>query len=129
MVGDVNFLVENAHTITRNREAESVTSKKVFLEVNAEKTKCPYESCEQNAEQNRNIKMGSRECLDSNIKDYNLSVVLNGFETWSLVSMDKHRRKGFENRVTRKYLCPRGRKQQETAENCIMRSFTVCAPN
>jgi hypothetical protein len=63
-VGDVNFLGENVHTINRNREAESVTNKKVFLEVNAEKTKCTCVSCEQNTGQNRNIKMGNRECLE-----------------------------------------------------------------
>ena len=53
--GDVNFLGGNVHNVKRNAEAELVTSKKVFLEVNAEKTKCTYVSCEQNAEQNRNI--------------------------------------------------------------------------
>ena len=48
-VCDVNFLGENVRTIKRNRGAESVTSKKVFLEVNTEKTKCTCMSCEQNA--------------------------------------------------------------------------------
>lgn len=94
---DINVLGENMHTIKRKREAELVTSKKVFLEVNAEKTECTYLSFEQNAGYNRNINTGSRECLDLNIKNYNLSVVLSGFETWSLVSMDEHRRKVFEN--------------------------------
>jgi len=94
---DINVLGENMHTIKRKREAELVTSKKVFLEVNAEKTECTYLSFEQNAGYNRNINTGSRECLDLNIKNYNLSVVLSVFETWSLVSMDEHRRKVFEN--------------------------------
>ena len=62
--GDVNFVGENVHTIKRNREAELVTSKKVYLEVNAEKTKCTDVSCEQNAGQNCNVRMGSRECSD-----------------------------------------------------------------
>lgn len=58
--GDVNFLGENMHTVKRKREAELVTSRKMFLEVNAENTKFTYVSGEQNSGQNRNIKLVSR---------------------------------------------------------------------
>jgi hypothetical protein len=42
-----------------------VTSKGTGLEVNAEKTKCMFMSCEQTAGQNHNIKTGSKsfECV------------------------------------------------------------------
>jgi hypothetical protein len=52
-----------------------------------------------------------------------LPVVLYGCESWSLALREEHRLRVLENRVLRRYLSLRGRKWQETGEECIMRSF------
>jgi hypothetical protein len=57
---DVNLLGHNIDTISKNTETLIVASKEVGLEVNVEKTKYMSVSRDQNAGQNRNIKMGNR---------------------------------------------------------------------
>jgi hypothetical protein len=48
----------------KNRKALTDASKNVGLEVNTEKTKCMLTSCDQNAGQNYNIKIGNR-CFEN----------------------------------------------------------------
>jgi hypothetical protein len=55
-----------------------------------------------------------------------LSVVLYGYETWSLLSREVHRLMTFENRVLRRILNGKEMKLQELGENCIMRSSITC---
>jgi hypothetical protein len=57
---DVNLLGDNIDAINKNREALIDASKEVGLEVNAEKTKYMLVSHDQNAGQNRDIKIGNR---------------------------------------------------------------------
>jgi hypothetical protein len=61
---DVNLLGDNIETIHRNTENLIYASKEIGLEANVEKTICWYmymlEPCDQNADQNRNIKRENR---------------------------------------------------------------------
>jgi hypothetical protein len=57
---DVNILGRSIHTIKKNTEALVVTSKKIGLEVNAEKTKYMVMSQDHNGRQNYNIKIGDK---------------------------------------------------------------------
>jgi hypothetical protein len=57
---DVNLLGDNADTIYRHTQTLIDASKEVGLEVNVEKTKYMLVSRDQNAGQNREIKIGNR---------------------------------------------------------------------
>jgi hypothetical protein len=57
---DVNLLGDNIDTINKNTESLIVTSKEVGLEVNVDKTKYMLVSRDQNADQNRDIKIRNR---------------------------------------------------------------------
>jgi hypothetical protein len=57
---DVNLLGDDIDTIYKNTETLIDASKKVGLEVNVEKTKYMLASRDQNAGQNRDIKIGNR---------------------------------------------------------------------
>jgi hypothetical protein len=57
---DMNLLGDDIDTINRNTETFIDASKKVGLEVNVEKTKYMLVSRDQNADQNRDIKIGNR---------------------------------------------------------------------
>jgi hypothetical protein len=57
---DVNLLGDNIDTINKNTQTLTDTSKEVGLEVNVEKTKYMLVSQDQNAGQNRDIKVGNR---------------------------------------------------------------------
>jgi hypothetical protein len=53
-----------------------------------------------------------------------LSLVLYGYETWSLTLREEHRLRAFENRVLRRIF---GSKRDDViGENCIIRSFITC---
>jgi hypothetical protein len=57
---DVNLLGDNIDTINKNTQTLIDASKEVGLEVNVEKTKYVLVSQDQNAGQNRQIKIGNR---------------------------------------------------------------------
>jgi hypothetical protein len=57
---DVNILGGNVHAIKKNIEALVVTSKKIGLEVDSEKTKYMVMSRNQNAGKNHNIKLDNK---------------------------------------------------------------------
>jgi hypothetical protein len=57
---DVNLFGDNRNTLNKNTEAVIDASKEVGLEVNAEKTKRTFMSCNQNTGQNPNRKTGNR---------------------------------------------------------------------
>jgi hypothetical protein len=57
---DVNLLRDNIDTINRNTKALIDASEEVGTEVNREKTKCKLVSRDQNAGQNRDMKIGNR---------------------------------------------------------------------
>jgi hypothetical protein len=57
---DVNLLGDNIDSINKNTETLSHASKEVGLEVNLEKTKYILMSCDQNSDQNRDIKIRNR---------------------------------------------------------------------
>jgi sorting nexin-29 len=57
---DVNILGGSVHAIKKDTEALVVASKEYGLEVNAEKTKYMFMSCDQNAGQNHNIKIDKK---------------------------------------------------------------------
>jgi sorting nexin-29 len=57
---DVNLLGDNIDTINKNKGTLIDASKEIGLEVNIEKTKYMLVSCDQNAGQNRDIKIGNR---------------------------------------------------------------------
>jgi hypothetical protein len=84
---DVNLLGDNIHTINRNTETFIDASKEVGLEENGEKTMYMLVSRDQNAGQNREIKIGNRsfenvsqfKYLRSRITNQNLKKFL-----WSL---------------------------------------------
>jgi hypothetical protein len=57
---DVNLLGDHKDTINKNTETFIYASKEVGLEVNVEKTKYMLVSRDQNAGQNRDIKIGNR---------------------------------------------------------------------
>jgi hypothetical protein len=59
-VDDVNLLGDNIDTINKNTQTLIDASKEVGLEVNVEKTKYMLVSWDQNAGQNREIKIGNR---------------------------------------------------------------------
>ena len=50
------------HTVQKSTEASVVTSKEASQAVSADRTKCVYMSCEQNAGQNYKGKRGNKEC-------------------------------------------------------------------
>jgi hypothetical protein len=54
---DTNLLGDNIDTTSRNRETLIDVSKEVGLEVNIDKTKYIFMSCDQNAGQKRDIKL------------------------------------------------------------------------
>jgi hypothetical protein len=56
--GDVKLLGDNIKTVNKNTETLSDAGKKVGIEVNVEKTKYMLVSCDQNADQNLDIKLG-----------------------------------------------------------------------
>jgi hypothetical protein len=58
--GIANLLGDNIDTIYKNKETLINASTEVGLEVNVEKTKCMLVSRDQNAGQNREIKIGNR---------------------------------------------------------------------
>jgi hypothetical protein len=57
---DVNLLGDNIDTINKNTETIIDSRKDVCVEVSVRKTKCMLVSCDQNAGQNWDIKIGSR---------------------------------------------------------------------
>jgi hypothetical protein len=57
---DVNLLGDTTDTINKNTQTLIDASKEVGLEVNVEKTKYMLVSRDQNAGQNRNIKIGNK---------------------------------------------------------------------
>jgi hypothetical protein len=57
---DLNLLGDNIDTINKNTQTLIDASKEVGLEVNVEKTKYMLVSRDQNAGQNREIKIGNR---------------------------------------------------------------------
>jgi hypothetical protein len=57
---DVNLLGDNIDTINKNTETLTDASKEVGLEANVEKTRYILVSQDQNAGQNREIKIGNR---------------------------------------------------------------------
>jgi hypothetical protein len=57
---DVNLLEDNIDTINKNTKTLIDASKEVVLEVNIEKTKYMLVSRDQNAGQNREIKIGNK---------------------------------------------------------------------
>jgi hypothetical protein len=57
---NINLLGDNIDAMKKNTETPIDASKKVGLEVNAEKTKNTFLSRHQNAGQNHNIKIGDR---------------------------------------------------------------------
>jgi hypothetical protein len=57
---DVNILGGSIHTIRKNTEALVVTTKKIGLETNPDKTKYMVMSRDQNARQNGNIQIGNK---------------------------------------------------------------------
>jgi nitrous oxide reductase len=57
---DVNLQGDNIDTINKNTKTFIVVSKDICLEVNIEKTKYMLVSRDQNAGQNRDIKIGNR---------------------------------------------------------------------
>jgi hypothetical protein len=77
---DVNILGDNIDTINKNTQTLIDASKEVGLEVNVEKTKYMLVSQDQNAGQNREIKIGNRsfenvsqfKCLGTTVTNQNL---------------------------------------------------------
>jgi hypothetical protein len=57
---DVNPLGDDTNTVNRNIETLNDASTEVGIEVNVEKTKNMLVSRDQNADQNRDIKIGNR---------------------------------------------------------------------
>jgi hypothetical protein len=57
---DVNLVANDIDTINKNTQTLTDASKEVGLEVNVEKTKYMLVSRDQNAGQNRDIKIGNR---------------------------------------------------------------------
>jgi hypothetical protein len=57
---DMNLLGDNIDTVSKNTQTLTDASKEVGLEVNAEKTKFMLVTWDQNAGQNREIKIGNR---------------------------------------------------------------------
>jgi hypothetical protein len=60
---DVNLLGDNIDTINKNTQALTDASKEVGLERNVEKTKCMLVSRDQNAGQNRDLKIRNRSSI------------------------------------------------------------------
>jgi hypothetical protein len=56
----VNLLGDNINAIKKNTETLIDASKDVDLEVNGEKTKCMFLSCQQNVGKSRDIKIANR---------------------------------------------------------------------
>jgi len=56
------FISDSIQTVQKNREASVVISKKASQAVSADRTKCVYMSCEQNAGQNYKGKRGNKYC-------------------------------------------------------------------
>ena len=56
------FISVSIYSVHKNKEASAVISKEASQAVSAGRTKCVYISCEQNAGQNYNIKIGSKYC-------------------------------------------------------------------
>jgi hypothetical protein len=57
---DVNLLGDNIDIINKNTETLTDVSKAVGLEVKVEQTRYMFVSCDQNAGQNRDLKIGNR---------------------------------------------------------------------
>ena len=76
----------------------------------------------------RNISSSSLLHKNLQIKIYRtiiLTVVLYGFETWSLTLREEHRLRVFENRGLRRILGPQRDEKTGSGENYIMRSLTI----
>jgi len=58
-----------------------------------------------------------------------LPVVLFGCGTWSLTLREEHRLRVFQNTLLGRYLGIRARQEQETGENCIMKSTMIGIPH
>jgi hypothetical protein len=56
-----------------------------------------------------------------------LPVILYGCETWSLTLRKEHRLTVFENKVLRRIFGPKRDEMTGGRENCIVRSFVICA--
>jgi hypothetical protein len=56
-----------------------------------------------------------------------LPVVIYWCETWSLILMEGHRLRVFENRVLRRLFGPKRGGVTGGGENCITRSCIICA--
>ena len=61
-VGDVNLLVKVHILYRKNTQASVVISKEDSQAVSADRPKCVYMSCEQNAGQNYRVKIGNKYC-------------------------------------------------------------------
>jgi len=78
--------------------------------------------------------MSCRRYISKNVKNKTyiciiMPFVLYGCETWFLTLMEGHRLCVFENRVLRDIFGPRKRKQQENAENYVIKTFIFCSQN
>jgi len=56
------FISGSIYTVHKNKGASAVSSNEASQAVSADRMKCVYMSCEQNAGQNYNIKIGSKYC-------------------------------------------------------------------
>jgi hypothetical protein len=98
---DINILGGSVHTVKENEKALVAATKKIGLEVNADKTKYIVMSQDQNTGQNHSMKIEI------------LPVVLCGCETWSLTLREEHRLSVSENSVLRRVF---GAKRYEATE-------------
>jgi hypothetical protein len=57
-----------------------------------------------------------------------LPVVSYGYKTWSLTLREEYRLRMFDGRMLRKTFMSM-RKEEETGENCVMKSIAICTAN